>query len=108
MLTEDEHLLCCLAEEAGEIVQAVNKALRFGLDDDYRNATPSSLASPRVYIMNEIADLVAVTELLHESHVLTELLKRDVVDAKKAKVRKFMDYARSKGTLEPEPETRNS
>ena len=35
MTTKQEHFLACLAEEAGEVVQAVGKILRFGLDDKH-------------------------------------------------------------------------
>lgn len=96
-MTESEHLLMCLAEEAGEIVQACAKALRFGLDDGY----PGTNRTNAWDISNESTDLMAVLEVLHEHGDLEWLLpdcaKR--MEAKKAKVREFMEYARKRGTL---------
>jgi len=96
-MTESEHLLTCLAEEAGEIVQACAKALRFGLDDGYPGTDRTNAGD----ISKECTDLMAVLELLHEHGDLEWLLpdcaKR--MEAKKAKVREFMEYARKRGTL---------
>lgn len=96
-MTETEHLLTFLAEEAGEIVQACGKALRFGLDDGY----PGTDRTNANDIAKKCTDLMAVLELLNEHGDLTWLLpdcaKR--MEAKKANVREFMEYARLRGTL---------
>lgn len=61
MTTKQEHFLACLAEEAGEVVQAVGKILRFGLDDKH----PKTGDVPnRELLAREIDDLIGVARLL--------------------------------------------
>lgn len=96
VMTRTEHLLVCLAEEAAEIQQAVAKALRFGLDDGY----PRTDRKNRNDIMREIADLIAVTEMLQEEKVLASPFVRFRISAKKAKVKKWLKYAKQQGTIE--------
>ena len=81
-----------LAEEAGEIVQACNKALRFGLDDH----RPGSSQTNADDIALEVAHLNAVAAMLD-----LELKGEDAVIAQKiAKVQEFMEYALQRGTLQ--------
>ena len=96
-MNETQHLLTCLAEEAGEIVQACGKALRFGLDD----GCPGTDRTNASDIAKECTDLMAVLELLNE-HGDIAWMPPDyakLMDAKKVKVRKFMEYARQRGVL---------
>lgn len=95
-----EHLLACLAEEGGEIAQAAGKAGRFGLQD----TNPSDGISNQDRLVQEINDALSVAELLQEEGV--EMLgvgDRAAIEAKKAKVRRYMAYARDRGTLAPRP-----
>ena len=92
-MNKAEHLLTCLAEECAEIHQAVSKALRFGIDDKYKETTP------RQDIESEFTDLVAIVELLEEEGIMTIGTTQIEIDQKKARVRKYMDYAREHGTL---------
>jgi NTP pyrophosphatase (non-canonical NTP hydrolase) len=107
-VNREEHLLTCLAEECGEVQQAISKALRFGLNetvDDYLkylgDTTVTSKPSNRERIIRELADVLAVVELLDESGVLTtnEICNRNLIEEKKKKLKHFMEYARSRGTL---------
>ena len=93
-MTETEHLLTCLAEEAGEIVQACGKALRFGLDDGYPGTDRTNAGD----IATEIAHLKAVAGML-DLHA--DKSEGTLMDDKIAKVREFMEYARRRGTLMP-------
>lgn len=90
-----EHLLVCLAEECAEVQQAVAKTLRFGLDDGY----PDSGTTNAEDIAREIVDLLAVVELLEESGCIVLDNSPAARERKQAKVRRFMDYARGRGTL---------
>ena len=92
-MTETEHLLVCLAEECAEIQQAVGKALRFGLNDDYKNTTPAE------DIARECCDLIAVVELLEEAGVIRKTGAVEAIERKKARVRHYMEYAREHETL---------
>lgn len=85
-----EHLLTCLAEEAAEVAQAATKALRFGLDDGY----PGSGRTNAQDIAKELNDLIAVAELLEECGALPRPHTIRDIEAKKARVIAFIDYAK--------------
>lgn len=66
-MVSDEYLLVCLMEECSEVIQAVSKSLRFGLDSTY----PKSHETNRDQLSDEISDVVAV---------VTELSNRGLID----------------------------
>lgn len=69
-------MLALIAEEAGEIVQAVAKALRHGLDSVH----PETDLDNTTALENEIGDLLAAVQIATSANVLTvhqiELAKR--------------------------------
>lgn len=95
MKTYTEYLLDCLAEEAAEIVQAVTKAHRFGLDDVYEKRGFSN----RAQLALEIDDLNAVVHLLRQMHQLPAQSDENLV-AKMVKVGKWAAYSHNKGLLD--------
>lgn len=105
-MTETEHLLDCITEECAEIIQRVSKALRFGL----REVQPGQDLTNEQRIVAEFHDLRGVLEMLHarglllatDDGLLANHDQRDAINAKKHKVRKFLDYSRSLGTLTEE------
>jgi hypothetical protein len=94
----------CVAEECSElaqnalrVAQAANKALRFGLDDGY----PRTDRTNRADLVREFNDLVDALEGLQDCGVeLPGLFDRAAIDAKKAKILKWMGHAESIGTLQ--------
>ena len=100
MKTELEHLKWCLAEEAGEVIQALGKIGRFGLKD----ISPKTKKQSIIDLEDEMHDLVAVYEMIcaelnHE--ILSGSFLRNKINAKKEKVIKYMGYARDIGALAP-------
>ena len=93
-MNRTEHLLVCLAEECAEVGQAAAKALRFGLDDGY----PCTDRTNEGDLLNELNDLFAVVEMLHDVGIWWRI-DSEAVAAKKAKIEKFMEYAEQRGTL---------
>lgn len=82
-MNEVDHLLACLAEESGEVAQMVGKCLRFGL----ANCHPKTGNLPnKEMLRREFNDLYAVAEMLGLS------IDPVLVEAKKAKVKKYMQY----------------
>ena len=108
-MNETEHLLTCLSEEGTEVAEVfaellaavsrtgkrASKALRFGLDE----IQPGQDASNGERIVAELNDLLGVAELLQDAGVIKDFGNRAAVEAKKAKVRAFLEYSAECGTL---------
>jgi NTP pyrophosphatase (non-canonical NTP hydrolase) len=98
-MNRQEHLLACLAEEAGEIVQAVGKALRFGLQDGY----PGTSRTNEQDIKDECNQLLAVFEMLKCDvfKMADDEISRTAktIDKKQKKVLEYMEYAEKTGAL---------
>jgi len=95
-MTEIEHLLTCLAEEAGEIVQACAKALRFGLDDGYPGTDRTNAGD----IDLECTHLWTVRKMLAERGVFPVPTCRTAFEEKEKKVLAYMQYAKERGTIQ--------
>lgn len=88
-----EHLLIILGEECAEVTHEVTKALRFGLNDSWKE-----LPTNAEKLTQEMGDLIAVFNMLVlEGHVKPIDIK--VVEAKYLKVEQFMQYSKRVGTL---------
>lgn len=114
-----EHISVCAAEEAGEVAELafelgqtalrvskhIHKALRFG----YTDINPTPYKTNLELLKNELNDLTGCIELLQEHGIVLEGLgDRLAIDAKKAKVLRFMNIAREIGTVvntKPKPLT---
>lgn len=90
-MNRTEHLLVKLMEECAEVAQEASKAAIFGLEE----VMPGQPLTNRDRVLKELNDLWAVCEMLYLSTI-----DRAAIQAKKEKVEKFMNYARSIGTLE--------
>lgn len=86
-----EHLLTKLMEECAEVAQEASKAAIFGPQE----VMPGQPLTNRDRVLKELNDLWAVCEMLGLA-----VVDRPAIEAKKAKVQKYIDYARSVGTLE--------
>lgn len=94
-MKKEEHLLVCLSEECAEIIKAVDKSLRFGLDDHH----PNESASNYDRLEYELNDLYGVVELLSDVGLHFPVDKNQV-EEKKEKLKKYMEYAEAKGMIE--------
>lgn len=95
-MTENEHLLLCLAEECDEVGQRVMKALRFGLDE----VQPGQSFTNAERITLELHDLISVASILNDNGVIPSPHPvRTTVEAKAAKIAKFMEIGRREGVL---------
>lgn len=96
-MTRTEHLLTILAEECNEVAHRCTKALRFGLEEiqpgqDFTNARR---------IVEELSDLFAAVDMLHEEKALPHWPRASRVAEKKTKVEHYLTLSASLGTLDP-------
>lgn len=104
-MTRTEHLLTIMAEECQEVSQRVSKALRFGV----REIQPGQGATNAERIIREFCDLLAAYEMLHEDAILSPRMfsvdgfAREMIDAKKAKVEKFLYFSAGRGHVSDMP-----
>ena len=75
-----------LAEECAEIIQAICKAKRFGLEGNKLHQQETKLSTPQEYIIQEVGDLLSVIERMLNSG---ELPWRKLDDAKHRKHNKI-------------------
>lgn len=90
----EEHLLTIMAEECGEVAGQISKALRFGMDEQRDLPT-----SNRERINGEWNDVLAMVELLKENKIIDLQPDPKLIEAKKQKVKRYMEYSKSLGTL---------
>jgi NTP pyrophosphatase (non-canonical NTP hydrolase) len=76
-----------LQEECAEVIQAVSKIRRFGLDN-YKN---SGLVTNRSHLEEEIGDLQCMIDLLIQIGVVDKLAVNDARLAKAEKLKKWSD-----------------
>jgi hypothetical protein len=93
-----EHLFTILGEEGVEIAQRCSKVNRFGAAE----VQPGQGLDNADRLRGEYIDLLAVMEMLVEEGLVLPVhyTDRPAIDAKKAKVEKFLRYSRKCGTLE--------
>lgn len=104
-MNERQYLLTRLIEECAEVQQRATKALTFGMYESQAQG-PSTNPKPEAKLNNnerlaqEFTDLIAISEMLNQ-HIAMPLSVSDTraKELKKEKVKKYMDYSRSLGTL---------
>lgn len=102
-MSELEYLMICLGEEGTEVSQAASKIARFGLGNHYKETDPTNLDN----FITEVNDVFAVVELLQEHanqfHCdlrLTNIRDQSLIDAKKQRLTKFIEYSKFRGVIE--------
>lgn len=96
MMTENEHLLLCLAEECDEVGQRIMKALRFGLEEVQEGQSLNN----KQRISEELFDLVAVATLCDRAGLLAGVEPNEkAIQRKRDKIAKFMAISRDQGVL---------
>jgi hypothetical protein len=90
-MTKEEHLLVILSEECSEVIKEVSKALRFGLLD----IEPGQPDTNYKKIQYELNDLYAIVELLHEKKIISLDFNRVLIEKKKIKMLKWLEYSHS-------------
>lgn len=82
-----------------DLSKHIHKALRFGLEDV--NCLDPNGPNNRERIVDELNDLMGVIRLAVDAHIIPPGREDEHAQIrKKLKVRKFMAYAKSKGSLD--------
>jgi len=95
------YLLVCAAEEASEITKECLKAVRFGLDTDYKGTTP------RGRLKQEVADLLIILDELtsigafEEIDAQTAMEDEEYACAKMNRLANAMEDSRRTGLIRP-------
>ncbi len=94
-MTREEYLLTCMGEECNEIAQRISKALRFGMQEQYRGKTNEQ------YILDEFHDLLGVVKMLDDENIIkfAKNFDKAKVEARIAKVNEYFKYAKTCGTI---------
>lgn len=96
-MTRSDHLLWILAEECAEVAQRASKAARFSLSEEQ----PGQAMSNAERIMQEVADLMAVVEMLVAENLLRWPDDYDsLIRAKQAKVEHYLKHSAANGRLD--------
>lgn len=82
MINNNEEILNILQEECAEVIQAVSKCNRFGLD----NFKPGKSKTNRQHLAEELGDLLAMIRLAQDNGIVSE---NDVFIASNAKIEKL-------------------
>lgn len=94
-LSKRDYLLTVLSEECSEVIKAVTKSMRFGLDN-YHPDTPELTNENE--LIGEYYQLQATMEMLQDAGFVRKLSDGEIQgikDAKKAKVRSYLPKNRS-------------
>jgi NTP pyrophosphatase (non-canonical NTP hydrolase) len=82
----NNEVLDILQEECAEVVQAVSKIRRFGID----NAKPGTEYSNREHLEEEIGDLLAMIDILQINNIVSW---SNLHKAKRAKIEKLKKWS---------------
>lgn len=90
-MTYDEYLFTVANEESVEIAQAVDKALRFGVDNHHPNKPE---LTNEVQLLTEYYQLQAVVEMLIERGQIKDLSDDKIKEIKDNKILAIEEYAK--------------
>ena len=82
MNSKEIEVMNILQEECAEVIQAVSKVNRFGLD----NFKPGKPKTNREHLEEELGDMLAMIDILHEMDVVS---RSNLEAAKEAKIEKL-------------------
>ena len=78
MSNKHHEVMNILSEECAEVIQAISKCHRFGLD----NVKPGKPKTNREHLEEEVGDLLAMVDIMLEKGIITQL-NLDIAKANK-------------------------
>jgi NTP pyrophosphatase (non-canonical NTP hydrolase) len=86
MNEQEREVMNILSEECAEVIQAISKCHRFGMD----NYKPGKPKTNRDHLQEEIGDLLAMVDILLEMDVIEQTI---LDSAKRAKIEKLKKWS---------------
>ena len=83
MDTETKEVMDILQEECAEVIQAVSKISRFGLD----NYKPGKPKTNRQHLEEELGDMLAMIDILHSMDIVSWTNIEKAAQAKREKLK---------------------
>ena len=80
-------ILDILQEECAEVIQAISKCRRFGMENEYIKGT----GTQREHLVQELGDVKLLIELLHAHQLFTE---KEIKAAEKSKATKLTQWSK--------------
>ena len=84
-MTRNDEILIITQEECAEVIQAISKTIRFGLDVEWNNETN------RDHLEEEVGDLVAMINLMIQAEIISE---DNVIAASEKKLLKLKKWSK--------------
>ena len=85
MYTKEKEAMDIIQEECGEVIVAISKISRFGLD----NLKPGKPKTNREHLEEELGDLYAMIEILQELDVVSWTNIEKAAEAKREKLKQW-------------------
>ena len=85
MNSKQKEALDILQEECAEVIVAISKISRFGLD----NYKPNKPLTNRQHLAEELGDLQAMIELMYELNIVNPAEVKQYSEAKREKLKKW-------------------
>ena len=85
MDTQTKEVMDILQEECAEVIQAVSKISRFGLD----NYKPGKPKTNREHLEEELGDMITMIDILHNMDIVSWTNIDRAAEAKREKLKKW-------------------
>lgn len=86
MTDKINEILDILQEECAEVIVAVSKIRRFGIDNSYKDG-----GTQREHLIQELGDVTLLIDLLKEHNIFTE---QELIDAQRRKAIKLTKWSK--------------
>lgn len=87
--SRQREILIITQEEAAEVIQEISKVFRFGIDDSHRDGM-----THRQRLTTEVGDLLAMIDLMVDTHLIDPAQIELAKQAKIAKLRRYSSIYR--------------
>jgi NTP pyrophosphatase (non-canonical NTP hydrolase) len=84
-MEKNREVLLIAQEECAEVIQAISKCFRFGLD----NIKPNTLKTNREHLEEEMGDLVAMIQICYDLKIIDPVKVREAQENKIEKLKQW-------------------